>query len=84
MATPPISNVPKAQAPALGVGLPERERFRVDAFHEFDQQLKAVLDDTLALLDGVLALIEAWRRWDEDRVYQPYARAALDRLVLSF
>ncbi len=34
--------------------------------------------------DGVLALIEAWRRWDEDRVYQPYARAALDRLVLSF
>lgn len=34
--------------------------------------------------DGLLAAVEAYRRWDEDRIYQPHSRAALDRLVMSF
>lgn len=33
--------------------------------------------------DRLMAVVEAYRRWDEDRVYQPFARAALDRMVLS-
>lgn len=43
--------------------------------------LRAFLDQVG--VDRVLAVVETYRQWDEDRMYQPYARAALDRLVLS-